>query len=51
MSNTGNLDYSLNKNSFYTILKKSIHQYIRYYFILVINGFLKFSSNYNSFKY
>jgi hypothetical protein len=36
MANTGNLDYSLNKDSFYKIIKDSIHQYIRYYLILII---------------
>jgi hypothetical protein len=36
MSNTGNINYSLNKNDFYTILNGCIFYYIPYYFILII---------------
>jgi len=36
MSNTGNINYSLNKNDFYKILVGCISYYIPYYFILVI---------------
>jgi hypothetical protein len=36
MSNTGNINYSLNKNDFYKILIGSIFCYIPYYFILVV---------------
>ena len=36
MSNTGNINYSLDKNDFYKILVGCISYYIPYYFILVI---------------
>jgi hypothetical protein len=36
MSNTGNINYSLNKNNFYKILVGCISYYVPYYFILVI---------------
>jgi hypothetical protein len=36
MSNTGNINYSLNKNDFYKILVGCIFNYVPYYFILVI---------------
>jgi hypothetical protein len=36
MPNTGNINYSLNKNNFYTILIGCISYYVPYYFILVI---------------
>ena len=36
MTNTGNINYSLNKNDFYKILVGCISYYVPYYFILVI---------------
>jgi len=36
MTNTGNIDYSLNTDNFNKIIKESSNQYILYYYILII---------------
>ena len=36
MSNTGNINYSLNKNDFYKILIGCIFYYIPYYFVIIV---------------